>query len=214
MNIILFGPPGSGKGTQSRFIVDNFNLKLISLGDILRKYSLENFYIKNILSSGVLISNNIILDIVRDFIKNNYSEYGYLLDGFPRNIIQAKSLNFLNIDCVIELRIDEKIIFQRLLGRRIHLKSGRVYHLLNNPPKNYGLDDITGEKIVRREDDSNYRIIKKRLSIYYYELIYLRCFYKKKFLNYKKKNYYYVIDANNDIKVISFKIINLIKNIL
>ncbi len=214
MNIILFGPPGSGKGTQSRFIINNFNLKLISLGDILRKYSLKNFYIKNILSLGILISNDIILDIVKDFIKNNYSKYGYLFDGFPRNIIQANSFNFLKIDCVIELRIDEKIVFQRLLGRRIHLNSGRVYHLLNNPPKNYGLDDVTGEKIVRREDDSNCRIIKKRLSIYYYELIYLRCFYKEKFYNYKKNNCYYVINANNDIKSISFKIINFIKKIL
>ncbi len=198
MNIILFGPPGSGKGTQSRLISDKYKLKLISLGDILRNYHLKDINIKKKIFLGKLISDNIIIKIVKNFIISNFCKYGYLFDGFPRNIIQAKSLDFLNIDYVIELYVYDKLLFKRLFGRRVHINSGRIYHLLYNPPKKYGLDDITGEKLSFRKDDINISVVKKRISIYYYELIYLRCFYKNKFKNYTKKSYY-IINANKNI---------------
>ncbi len=208
MNIILFGPPGSGKGTQSKFIVDSLNLKLISLGDILRKYSLKDNNIKKLLDSGNLVPNYITTGIVKDYIFNNYTKNGYLFDGFPKNIVQAKSLNFINIDYVIELYMCNKLILNRLLGRRIHLNSGRIYHVLYNPPHLYGVDNITGEKLVSRNDDTNISVIKKRLSIYYYELINLRLYYKKKIFKKKSKGYFR-INAENNINVVKKKIFNI-----
>ncbi len=208
MNIILFGPPGSGKGTQSKFIVDYYNLKLISLGYILRKYSLKNIKIKKLLSSGNLVPNYITTNIVKDYISNNHTKNGYLFDGFPRNIIQARSLDFININYVIELYMCSKLILNRLLGRRVHINSGRIYHVLYNPPQFYGIDDITGEKLVSRDDDTDISVIKKRLSIYYYELIYLRSYYKQFF---SRKNIfgYFRINAENDINYVKKKIFNV-----
>ncbi len=211
MNIILFGPPGSGKGTQSKFIIKKFNLNLISLGNILRKYFKDNLNIKKIISSGSLIDNNLVFNIIKNIILKKNNKCGYLFDGFPRNIIQAKFLRFLNINYVIELRICNKSIFNRLLGRRIHLKSGRIYNYLYNPSKILDIDDITGEKLIFRDDDLNISIIKKRLSIYYYELIYLRSFYKKYFLKYKKNNYYFTINADQSINTVTKNIINILK---
>ncbi len=209
MNIILFGPPGSGKGTQSKFIIDFLNLKLISLGYILRNYSLKNHKIRRLLNSGNLVPNYITTGIVKDYIFNNYTQNGYLFDGFPRNIIQAKSLNFIKIDYVIELYMCNKLILNRLLGRRIHVNSGRIYHVLYNPPHKYGVDDITGEKLVSRDDDTNISVIKKRLSIYYYELIYIRSYYKKLF-NKRKIKGYFRINAENNINFVKEKILNIL----
>ncbi len=209
MNIILFGPPGSGKGTQSKFIADFYHLKLISLGYILRKYYFKNHKIRKKLSFGNLISNTIITNIVKDYIINNNTKNGYLFDGFPRNIIQAKSLNFININYVIELYMCNNMILSRLLGRRIHLNSGRIYHVLYKPPHLYGVDDITGEKLVSRDDDTNISVIKKRLSIYYYELIGLR-FYYKQFFNKKKTNGYYRINAENNIDYVKNNIFKIL----
>ncbi len=209
MNIILFGPPGSGKGTQSKFIVDFYNLKLISLGHILRKYSLKNNKIKKILSSGNLVPNYITTNIVKDYILNNNIKDGYLFDGFPRNIIQAKSLNFIDIDYVVELYMCNNIILSRLLGRRVHVNSGRIYHVLYKPPHLYGVDDITGEKLVSRDDDTDISVIKKRLSIYYYELINLRSYYKKLF--YKRKiNNYFRINAEDNINNVKNDILRVL----
>ncbi len=209
MNIILFGPPGSGKGTQSKFIVDFYNLKLISLGYILRKYSLKNIKIKELLSSGNLVPDYISTNIVKDYISSNNTKNGYLFDGFPRNIIQAKSLNFININYVIELYMCNRLILNRLLGRRVHVNSGRIYHVLYNTPKSYGIDDITGEKLVSRDDDTDISVIKKRLSIYYYELIYLRSYYKQLF--YSKKNCgYFRINAENNINNVKKDILNIL----
>ncbi len=209
MNIILFGPPGSGKGTQSKFIIDFYNLKLISLGYILRRYSLKNNKIKKLLNSGNLAPNYITTGIVKDYIFSNHTKNGYLFDGFPRNIVQARSLNFIDIDYVIELYMCNKLILNRLLGRRIHVNSGRIYHVLYNPPHMYGVDDITGEKLVSRDDDTNISVIKKRLSIYYYELIYIRSYYKKLYSKKKIKGYFR-INAENNINCVKEKIFSVL----
>ncbi len=209
MNIILFGPPGSGKGTQSKFIVDFYDLKLISLGYILRKYVWKNNKIKKIISSGNLVSNTTIINIVKDYIFSKNTKNGYLFDGFPRNIVQAKFLNFINIDYVIELYMCNNLILSRLLGRRIHLNSGRIYHVLYKPPHLYGVDNITGENLISRNDDTDIKVIKKRLSIYYYELINLR-FYYKQFFSKKKINGYFRVNADNNIDYVKNNIFSII----
>ncbi len=177
MNIIILGPPGSGKGTQSFFIIKKYNLSLISFGNILRKNS-SKYNISKLINSGNLIDDKLSIKIIKDYLYNNKNNNGYLFDGFPRSLSQAKFLNFINIDYIIEFVLENKIIFDRLLNRKIHLNSGRVYNIKYNPPIREGYDDITGEKLVSRYDDLSLNIINKRLFIYYKFINKLRNFYK------------------------------------
>ncbi len=208
MNIIILGPPGSGKGTQSFFIIKKYNLSLISLGNILRKNS-NKYNISKLINNGNLIDDKLSFKIIKNYLYKNSNNNGYLFDGFPRSLSQAKFLNFINIDYIIEFVLKDEIIFDRLLNRNIHLNSGRVYNIKYNPPIREGYDDITGEKLIKRCDDLNLNIIKKRLFIYNDLLIKLRNFYK----NYFGINFFYkynIIDCNNNINYIKKKIYKIL----
>ena len=172
MRLILLGGPGAGKGTQATFITEKFGIPQISTGDMLRAavkagtpLGLEA---KKIMDAGGLISDDIITGLVKDRVAESDCENGYLLDGFPRTIPQADAMRELNIDVdyVVEISVDDEEIIKRMSGRRAHLASGRTYHTIYNPPKEEGIDDVTGEALVQREDDKE-ETVKKRLDIYH-----------------------------------------------
>lgn len=171
MRIILLGPPGAGKGTQSLFLTKTFNIPQISTGDMLRNIMQSDSSlasnIKNIINSGKFVSDEIITKLVNDRILKEDCKNGYLLDGFPRNISQANSIrnSKINIDFVIDIDLPENIIIERMSGRLIHPSSGRTYHKTLNPPKINYIDDITGESLIQREDDK-IETVQNRLAIY------------------------------------------------
>lgn len=170
MKIIIFGPPGSGKGTQSSLMMQKYNIPIISTGDILRNIVLQKHplstVIKNNIKNGILIEDNIIINLIIEEIKKT-SIHGFILDGFPRTIKQAQIMYEKNIkiDYIIELILNKEIIYERILGRRIHVTSGRIYHIKYNPPKIPERDDITNEKLITRVDD-NIKTINTRLMEY------------------------------------------------
>ena len=159
MRLILLGAPGAGKGTQAKFICEKFGIPQISTGDMLRESvragnSLGK-KVKTVMEEGALVTDEIIIDLVKERIKRDDCKKGYLFDGFPRTIPQAEALAQQNIriDSVIEIKVEDAQIISRLAGRRVHLASGRVYHIVNNPPKQKNVDDLTGEPLIQREDD-------------------------------------------------------------
>lgn len=215
MKIILIGYPCSGKGTQAKFISNKYKIPKISTGDLLRsiilkKTTKDTLEIKKKIDSGQLIPDNIIISIIQKRISKKDCLNGYILDGFPRTINQAKIMekNNLKIDYVIELLIPKKSVLKRMLGRQIHEKSGRVYHKIYNPPKQKNKDDITGEKLVTRKDDTK-QIIQKRLNEY--------DFLKKKIINYYKRKHklnklkFIKINAKKKLFIIQKKIIKFLK---
>lgn len=172
MRLILLGSPGAGKGTQAKFITEEFGIPQISTGDMLRAAVKAGTDVglaaKSIMDSGKLISDEIIIALVKERIAQPDCKNGFLFDGFPRTLPQAAAIREQNIfiNAVIEIAVEDEEIVQRLSGRRIHQPSGRVYHLVNHPPKNPGLDDVTGEPLIQREDDCE-ETIRKRLQIYH-----------------------------------------------
>ena len=207
MNLILLGMPGAGKGTQAEFIQKDFGLANISTGAMMREVSRSESElatrVQSYLSSGALVPNEIIVEMLVERVGKDDCLKGFLLDGFPRNLEQGKALDNANIsiDQVIYLSIDEEEIISRMSGRRVHLASGRSYHIAHNPPKKEGLDDITGEALIQREDDSP-EVIKKRLSVYYNETEPLLEFYKNKELKFIE------IDASKSVDEVA----NLIRH--
>ena len=202
MNLILLGMPGAGKGTQAEFIQKDFGLGNISTGAIMREVSRSESElaskVQSFLSSGTLVPNEIIVEMLVERIQQDDCLNGFLLDGFPRNLEQGKALDNANIsiDLVLYLSIEEAEIISRMSGRRVHLASGRSYHIVHNPPKKEGFDDITGEALIQREDD-NPEVIKKRLSVYYNETEPLLEFYKNKNLKFIE------IDASKSVDVVT-----------
>jgi adenylate kinase len=172
MNIILLGPPGAGKGTQALLLCEKFSIGHISTGEMLRQaiYHRTELGLKaqQATESGKLVSDDLIINLVRNEISKPQYKNGFLLDGFPRNLVQAKSLQNtgIKIDFIIYLNVDDQIIIDRLSGRRYHLESGRVYHVKYSPPKQLNVDDITGEQLVIRKDDQE-EIIRQRLNVYH-----------------------------------------------
>ncbi len=172
MRVILLGPPGSGKGTQAKFIVDYFHIPQISTGDMLRVAITEKSplgsEVKSVVESGALVSDDIIIALVKERIRQADCQDGFLLDGFPRTVAQADILRYesIKIDYVIELQVDDAEIIARMSGRLIHQSSGRVYHKTYHPPKEAGKDDITGERLFQRDDDKE-ETVKQRLVIYH-----------------------------------------------
>ena len=172
MRVILLGPPGAGKGTQAQFITEKYGIPQISTGDMLRsavKAGTElGLKVKDIMASGGLVSDEIIIALVKERIQQDDCNNGFLFDGFPRTIPQAEALvdAGIAIEHVVEIAVDDEEIVSRLSGRRVHEGSGRVYHIQHNPPKIEGLDDETNEPLIQREDDRE-ETIRNRLSVYH-----------------------------------------------
>ena len=171
MKIILLGPPGAGKGTQAQFIQERLSIPQISTGDMLRAAvssgsELGN-RVKAVMDSGALVSDDIIIDLVKDRITQADCANGFLFDGFPRTIPQAEAMKEAGvpIDVVLEIQVEDDELVTRITGRRVHPGSGRVYHVDYNPPQQEGLDDVTGEPLQQREDDTE-ATVRERLSVY------------------------------------------------
>ncbi|MFT5425601.1 MAG: adenylate kinase [Gammaproteobacteria bacterium] len=184
MKLILLGPPGAGKGTQAKAICEKYGIPQISTGDMLRaavsaKSSL-GIEAKKVMDAGELVSDDLILQLVKDRISDNDCSSGYLLDGFPRTIAQAEGMKKLgiNVDFVVELEVGDDVIIDRMSGRRIHPASGRVYHVKFNPPKSENLDDETGEALIQRDDDAE-QTVRKRLDVYHKQTAPLIDYYSK-----------------------------------
>lgn len=172
MRIILLGAPGAGKGTQAKVLQQKLGIPIISTGDMLRTAVANKTPLglaaQAIMDRGDLVSDDIIINLVRERIAQPDCKAGYIFDGFPRTLAQARALTeaHLPIDTVINFVIDDETIVQRLAGRRLHPASGRIYHTVSNPPKQAGIDDETGEPLVQREDDKE-SVIRSRLAIYH-----------------------------------------------
>lgn len=185
MKIILLGAPGSGKGTQARFICERYGIPQISTGDMLRAAVREGTEVgkkaRQIMEAGELVPDAIILELIRDRIARPDCARGFLLDGFPRTLAQAEGLETMDvqIDSVIEIAVPDHEIVKRLSGRRIHPASGRVYHLLYNPPREDCKDDITGEPLIQRDDDRE-ETVRRRLEVYRHQTASLTDFYRQR----------------------------------
>lgn len=172
MRLILLGAPGAGKGTQAGFIKEKYNIPQISTGDMLRAAVKAGTPLgiaaKKIMDEGGLVSDDIIIGLVKDRLKDADCANGYLFDGFPRTIPQADAMKDAGvaIDYVLEIDVPDEAIVERMSGRRVHPASGRTYHVKFNPPKTAGRDDVTGEELIQRDDDKE-ETVKKRLSVYH-----------------------------------------------
>ena len=184
MRIILLGPPGAGKGTQAQFICQQFGIPQISTGDMLRAAVAAGTTLgqqaKTVMESGGLVSDEIIIGLVKERLEAPDCAHGCLFDGFPRTIPQARAMvdEKIAIDHVLEIAVADNEIINRLSGRRVHPGSGRVYHVEYNPPQQEGLDDVTGEALIQREDDRE-ETIRNRLSIYHDQTRPLVDFYRE-----------------------------------
>ena len=172
IRVILLGGPGAGKGTQANYIKEHFGIPQISTGDMLRNAVKAGTELgkmaKEIMDSGGLVSDDIIINLVKERIAEPDCARGFLFDGFPRTIPQADAMKAagVQIDYVVEIDVDDNVIIQRMSGRRIHPASGRTYHIDFNPPKVEGIDDVTGEPLIQRDDDK-VETVKKRLAVYH-----------------------------------------------
>jgi adenylate kinase len=172
MKIILLGPPGAGKGTQAQFIKDQLNIPQISTGDMLRAAvssgSALGNRVKAVMDSGGLVSDEIIIALVKERISEPDCADGFLFDGFPRTIPQATAMEAAGvpIDAVVEIQVNDSELIKRITGRRVHPGSGRVYHVIYNPPKVTDVDDASGDPLVQREDDTE-ATVRDRLAVYY-----------------------------------------------
>ena len=172
MRVILLGGPGAGKGTQANYIKDKYNIPQISTGDMLRAAvkagTALGIEAKKVMDAGGLISDDIIMGLIKERVKEDDCKNGYLFDGFPRTLVQADALKDegIAIDAVVEIDVDDAEIIKRMSGRRVHVASGRTYHVVFNPPKVEGKDDETGEDLIQRDDDQE-ATVKNRLEIYH-----------------------------------------------
>lgn len=207
MKIILLGPPGAGKGTQAKFICNKFNIPFIATGDMLRAAvaagSPLGLKVKEIIESGKLVSDDIIVSLVQERIAQPDCANGFLLDGFPRTIAQAQALTkaHVDIDYVIAIVVGDEEIVRRMSGRRVHSASGRTYHVVYSPPREKDKDDITGEALIQRKDDQE-EVVRHRLEVYHQQTKPLIQYYQGddaiKFIN---------IDGSGDIEKITQEIL-------
>lgn len=185
MRIILLGPPGAGKGTQAQFIKERLDIPQISTGDMLRAAvssgsELGN-RVKAVMDSGALVSDDIIIALVKERITHEDCKNGFLFDGFPRTIPQAEAMDAAGvaIDAVVEIQVEDEELVKRITGRRVHPGSGRVYHVSYNPPRVADIDDVTGEALEQREDD-NEATVRERIAVYNEQTEPLVAYYQSK----------------------------------
>jgi len=184
MRLILIGPPGAGKGTQANFITTKYGIPQISTGDMLRAAikagSPLGVAAKKVMDQGALVSDDIIIALVKERLKQPDCQRGYLFDGFPRTIPQAEAMRAagVKLDFVLEIDVPDEEIVARMSGRRVHLASGRTYHVKFNPPKTPGKDDATGEALIQRDDDKA-ETVGKRLEVYHSQTEPLVAYYSK-----------------------------------
>ncbi len=191
MNLILLGPPGAGKGTQAHAICARFSIPQISTGDMLRAAiaagSILGQRVKSIMDAGELVSDNVILELITERLLEPDCKSGFLFDGFPRTIPQAEALtsNGIALDHVLEIDVSDEEVIRRITGRRIHEASGRVYHVVFNPPDVEGKDDQTGDMLVQRVDDAK-ETVKERLKVYHDQTRPLVEYYRDSTVRYSK----------------------------
>ena len=200
MNVILLGPPGAGKGTQAAHICEKFNIPQISTGDMLRAAVVARTPIglkaKKVIDEGSLVSDDIIIALVKERIQSQDCKNGYLFDGFPRTIAQADALKLegIKIDYVVEVQVPDEDIVVRMSGRRVHLSSGRTYHIVFNPPNVENKDDLTGDDLIQRVDDKE-EIVRDRLSIYHEQTQPLVNYYSEVALKHNSVTKFYAISG-------------------
>ena len=216
MRLVLLGGPGAGKGTQALRLMKKFNIPQISTGDMLRTAiaagSELGLSAKKIMDSGQLVSDDIVIGVVKERLKQDDCRHGFLLDGFPRTIPQAEALKAAGIilDHVVEIAVHDDEIVQRISGRRVHPASGRIYHVQYNPPKQTGVDDETGDPLILREDDRE-EIIRKRLDVYHTQTEPLIGYYQA-WANTKKNNApaFHKISGEGDVDTIFQRILSVL----
>lgn len=213
MRIILLGAPGAGKGTQAQFLMGRYNIPQISTGDMLRaaiKAGTEmGLAAKKVMDAGQLVSDEIIIGLVKERIAQPDCQNGFLLDGFPRTIPQAEAMdtNNINVDHVIEFDVADDVIVDRMAGRRVHPSSGRVYHVVYNPPKVEGKDDETGDELIVRDDDKE-ETVRKRLDIYHQQTKPLVDFYQAAAS--ESKCQYHKLDGTQPVESVSAQLAELL----
>lgn len=206
MRIILLGAPGAGKGTQAQFLMNTFGIPQISTGDMLRSAIKSGSELgkkaKQVMDAGQLVSDEIIIELVKERIAEPDCQNGFLLDGFPRTIPQADAMreNNIDVDYVLEFAVPDEVIVKRMSGRRVHPGSGRVYHVEHNPPKVEGKDDETGEELVIRPDDQE-QTVRKRLAVYHEQTEPLVEYYQK--LAQAGETEYHKIDGTKAVEQVS-----------
>lgn len=213
MKLLLLGPPGAGKGTQADFISTEFAIPQISTGNIFRENIKNNtvlgIKIQEYMNAGQLVPDELAIDLVENRLEQEDTKEGYLLDGFPRTIKQAEALaKIITLDAVLELKIEDEVIVQRLAERFFHKESGRTYHTQYNPPKKSGFDDVTNEPLVQREDDKEATVLS-RLDVYHKQTEPLVNFYQ----NPAHSKKYFVIKADDSIADIRKQILKICQNI-
>lgn len=217
MRIILLGPPGAGKGTQAQLIAKEFGIPQISTGDMLRaaiKAGSELGKIaKSVMDAGQLVSDELIINLVKERISQPDCASGCIFDGFPRTIAQAEALaaSGVDIDFVIEISVPDDEIVSRMSGRRAHLPSGRTYHVLHNPPKVADIDDVTGEPLVQRDDDKE-EVVRDRLAVYHAQTATLIGHYQQVAVSGENAPAYHNFDGTKPISVVRDEIFAVLKS--
>jgi len=208
MRIVLLGCPGAGKGTQAKQIAERYHIPHISTGDILRSaiqsHNDLGKKVKEVVEQGQLVSDDLMIELVKNRLQADDCKNGFLLDGFPRTISQAKALEEMSgIDVIINIAVPEAEIIKRLSGRRIHLASGRTYHVLFHPPKEADKDDVTGEPLIQRPDDQE-EAIRKRLMVYHADTAPLQNYYQQ-------SSYQYInIDGAQEVQTLQQALFNIL----
>ncbi len=220
VRLMLLGGPGAGKGTQAQGLVAQFGIPQISTGDMLRAAVAQGSQLgkeaQSYMNNGQLVPDDVIIAMVKERLKQDDCRNGYLLDGFPRTLVQAEAMvkAHIELDHVIEIRVDDEEIVKRVCGRRVHPSSGRVYHVDFQAPQKEGRDDLTGEPLIQRDDDRE-DVVRKRLAVYHAQTAPLIAFYQheyaKAFPQFQAPKFH-VVDGIGAVDGIQKKIIDFIAN--
>lgn len=215
IRLMLLGGPGAGKGTQAQGLMTHFKIPQISTGDMLRAAVAEQTSLglkaKTYMNQGLLVPDELIIAMVKERLQAPDCQSGYLLDGFPRTLVQAQAMleQGIELDHVIEIQVPDSEIIKRICGRRVHPNSGRVYHVDYHPPKQPGQDDLTGDPLIHRDDDKE-DVIKQRLAVYHAQTAPLIDFYRQETSG--NGPHYHVIEGMGDVTEIQHKIIQAISH--